>query len=481
MPRSTIKKTPPSMREDFASRLRVKKLIPFRAELPMKENRAAGKDLRNQIPRESHGEWLRRADFPGAVEITLEGNRGRQEELVPLRLARMIASPFAFFRGAAAVMAHDLATTPVTGIAVVIDGDAHVNNFGLYGTPQRDVVFDLNDFDEAVVGPWEWDLKRLTASVNVAARENGMNRRERDAAVHRCVRGYRFNMNRLQSLGVLETWYLHAYPGRQNPLVQMDSKSKAVIDKSVAKAALQTNIALLDKVAAKRADGNWQFRANPPVLTPVDARTHKLVAEALDSYADTLPRERQFMLTRYRIADVAHRVVGVGSVGTRAYLVLLFGNGDQDPLFLQVKEAIVPAHAPFIARASKEFAHEGKRIVMGQRALQSSTDVMLGWTQIENRPFYVRQMKNMKGSIPIEWLSGNSFNFYAWACGAILARAHARTADAAKIAGYCGKSTVLDNALAQWAEAYANQTVLDHAALVKAVKNNRQVQAMVGK
>jgi uncharacterized protein (DUF2252 family) len=457
------------------------KLAGFRGELSLAERRAIGKQLRDQAPRELHGEWSRAADHPGAVEIVMQTNRGRQEHLIPLRMARMAASPFAFYRGAAAVMAHDLSRTPASGIQVVIDGDAHVNNFGLYGTPQRDVVFDLNDFDETIIGPWEWDLKRLTASVNLAARENGLNRRERDAAVRRCVRGYRFNMSRLESMGVLETWYLHAYPGRSNPLVQVDAKSKAVITKVVAKAAQQTNIALLHKVAAKEKNGSWHFIEDPPILTRVDAKLHAAVAEALQEYSCTLPRERQFMFNKYRIADVAHRVVGVGSVGTRAYLVLLFGNGDGDPLFLQVKEATVPAHAPFVAKPLKEFSHHGMRVVIGQRALQASTDVMLGWSQIGAKPFYVRQMKNMKASIPLEWLTGSSFNFYALSCGAILARAHTRTTDPAKIAGYCGKSSVLDDALALWAEAYANQTVLDHAELVKSVKHDRRVQAVMGR
>src|SRR5215469_13040267 len=237
-------------------------LDPFHGELPLAERRYAGKLLRDQVPREAHGDWSRSADHPGAVEILMQTNIGRQPDLVPLRLARMAASPFAFFRGAAAVMAHDLAKTPATGIHVVIDGDAHLNNFGLYGTPQRDVVFDLNDFDEAVIGPWEWDLKRLTASVNLAARENGLNRRERDVGVKRCVEGYRFNLNRLQSMGVLETWYLHAYPGRRNPIAEMDNQSKAVVGKAVAKAAQQTSAALLRKVAVREQDGEWHFLEN---------------------------------------------------------------------------------------------------------------------------------------------------------------------------------------------------------------------------
>jgi len=484
MPRILQKNTPVAKAVDnhrVPSQKHLDEQRAFYGEDSLEERRLAGKQLRNKVPREAHGDWSRNSDFPVAVEIVMQINRGRQPHLVPLRMARMACSPFAFYRGAAAVMAHDLARTPVIGIRTVIDGDAHLNNFGLYGTPQRDVVFDLNDFDEAVIGPWEWDLKRLTASVNLAARENGMNRCERDAAVKQCVRGYRFNMNRVASMGVLETWYLHAYPGRENPLVHPDAKAKAVVAKAVAKAAQQTNAALLRKTATRIRNGVWRFLEDPPILTRVDAKTHKAVAAALDAYASTLPRERQFMLTRYRIADIAHRVVGVGSVGTRAYLVLLFGNGDSDPLFLQVKEAIIPAHAPFVGKRLEEFAHQGKRVVMGQRALQASTDVMLGWTQMGSLPFYVRQMKNMKGSIPVEWLSGSAFSFYAHGCGAILARAHARTTDAAVIAGYCGKSAVLDDALALWAEAYANQTELDHAALAKAIKNDRQVQAMMGK
>jgi uncharacterized protein (DUF2252 family) len=468
--RSQSKITKPATKET--------RVHPLRGELPLSERYAAGKALRTKLPLQAHGEWSRDPAHPGPVELVMRSNEGRQPHLVPLRLARMIASPFAFYRGAASVMAHDLGSTSCTGIHAVLDGDAHLNNFGLYGTPQRDVVFDLNDFDETMIGPWEWDLKRLTASVNLAARENGMNRRERDAAVKRCVVGYRTNMRRLHSMGVLETWYLHAYPGRENPLGKMDAKSQAVSRKLVAKAATQTNAMLLRKVADKLAKGRWRFREDPPVLTRVDSSTRESVEEALEAYATTLPREREFMLKKYRIADIAHRVVGIGSVGTRAYLVMLFGNGDGDPLFLQVKEATKAVHRPFVSGALEEFSHDGKRVVTGQAALQASTDVMLGWTQIGRLPYYVRQMKNMKASVPVEWLTGTAFNFYGWACGAVLARAHARTTDAAIIAGYCGKSSSLDDALTLWAEAYADQTVLDHAALVKALKNDKKVQAL---
>jgi uncharacterized protein (DUF2252 family) len=437
--------------------------------VPWEKRRAEGKKLRRATPRESHAEWNPSKNRPDPLKLLTESNKGRQAHLIPLRMGRMAASPFAFLRGSACVMAADLSTTPISGIPVVIDGDAHLNNFGMYGTPQREVVFDINDFDEAVIGPWEWDLKRLTASVNVAGRQNGLNRKERAAAVRQCVKGYRFNARRLQDMGVLDVWYLHAYPGRDNPIVKADPKSKAVFRKTLAKAMHTDNRALMPKVADRKSNGSWTFR---------DEATKRKVIDALNRYALTLPRERRLMLGRYHVADVAHRAVGVGSVGTRAYLVLLFGNGEADPLFLQVKEAMPPAHAPFLPSALGEFQHNGKRVIIGQRALQASSDPMLGYADIDGRDFYVRQMKNLKASIPVEWLTGASFDFYAWVCGAILARAHARTSDAARIAGYCGNSSVLDESLEQWAEAYGDQTEADHEALVAAIRRG-QIKAAI--
>ncbi len=438
--------------------------------VPWKERHAMGKELRRRVPRESHAEWKAHKDRPDPLQLLAASNEGRQKHLVPLRMGRMAASPFAFLRGSACVMASDLSTLPISGLTVVIDGDAHLNNFGFYGTPQREVVFDLNDFDEATIGPWEWDLKRLVASVNVAGRENGLNRGERAAAVERCVLGYRFNVLRLQEMGVLDVWYLHAYPGRSHPLINPDPKSRAVTKKTLAKAMRTDNRTLLPKVADRGGNGVWRFRDDPPVLTRVKPSTKAKVLEALNGYSRTLPRERRLMLKRYYLADVAHRVVGIGSVGTRAYLALLFGNGDDDPLFLQVKEAVRPAHAPYLPPLTDEAHHEGKRVVMGQRALQASSDPMLGYTEMDGREYMVRQMKNLKASVPVEWLTGEAFNFYAWACGALLARAHSRTGDPAKIAGYCGKGTAFDEALAVWAESYGDQTERDHATLVAAIK-----------
>src|SRR5580658_519851 len=280
-----------------------------RKPLSWEQRRAEGKKLRTSVPREAHAEWSPPKNRPNPIKTVMASNKGRQKQLIPLRMGRMACSPFAFLRGSACVMAADLSTSAISGMPVVMDGDAHLNNFGMYGTPQREVVFDLNDFDEAVVGPWEWDLKRLTASVNVAGRQNGLNIRERAAAVHRCVEGYRFNARRLQSMGILDVWYLHAYPGRDNPIVKIDPKSKAVFAKTMAKALRTDNRTLLPKVADNAGPGKWRFRNDPPVLTSVPSATKAKVVDALNRYSLTLSRERRMMLGRYHVADIAHRVV----------------------------------------------------------------------------------------------------------------------------------------------------------------------------
>lgn len=441
-----------------------------------------GKRLRETTPRESHGRWTPAKDRPDPVDIVLASDKGRQEHLLPLRHARMAASPFGFLRGAADVMAWDLAHTPTVGLPTVICGDAHVGNFGLFGTPQHDVVLDINDFDEATIGPWEWDLKRLVASVNVLGRENGLDIKERRTAVMLSVAGYRSNMVRLRSMGVLDVWYLHtvadridiAEIARWSPRVaKMWPKAQAVIAKAAAKARHADNALLLRKMADRGVDGGWRFVEDPPVLARVDARTKQQVIDGLNAYATTVASERRYMLQRYHVRDVAHRVVGVGSVGTRAYVALLFGNSDADPLFLQVKEARPPAHAPYLPRLEPPNDHDGRRVVMGQVLLQAAHDPLLGWTNIDGRDYYVRQMKNMKGALPMEYLSGAPFEFFSFAFGALLARAHARTGDAAVIAGYCGSSKVFDEALADWAERYGDQTIRDHAALQRAIKARR--------
>ena len=435
--------------------------------------RSRGASLRKVLPHKAHGPWKPPKDRPSPVDIVVAGNEGRQQHLVPLRMARMSASPFAFLRGAAAVMAWDLSHTPVTGIQVIIDGDAHINNFGLFGSLQREVIIDINDFDEATLGPWEWDLKRLVASVNVAARENGMSRRERRTAVMQAVAGYRFNAARLSKMGVLDVWSLFGYAERRPKMIKVPNKAWVLIQKVVAKAKTTTNATLLAKVAHRRHDGGWRFVDDPPILTGIDDETRKKVVASLVEYAETLPPAYRFMLNRYGVADVVHRVVGVGSVGTRAYLALLFGNGDDDPLFLQIKEATTPAHAPYLPEPPLRGPHDGRRVVGTQRVLQTLGDPMLGYTTIDGRSYYVRQMKNMKASIPVPFMTGTPFNFWALICGGLLSRSHARSGDIARIEGYCGNTDTLDRALADFAEDYGDQTERDHAELVQAIKRGR--------
>jgi uncharacterized protein (DUF2252 family) len=446
---------------------------PERPREPLEDRVASGRALRSRLPRSGHAAWAPAAGRPSPVDILVADNAGRQPELVPLRMGRMAASPFAFLRGAAAVMAWDLSHTPVSGLSVLLNGDAHLNNIGLYGTPLRDVIIDLNDFDEAYPGPWEWDLKRLVASVNVAGRENGLDRKERRRAVMDAVEGYRWNVRRLAPMSVLDVWSMFAHAERPPRAIEVPSKAWAIIQRTAAKARKTTNATLLPKVARPGADGGWRFEEDPPVLTRLDGATRAKVMASLVEYAENLVPEYRFLLQRYTVADVAHRVVGVGSVGTRAYLVLLFGHGDGDPLFLQVKEAAVPAHARYLPPFSFRVDHEGRRVVVSQRLQQALGDPLLGWTTIDGRPYYVRQMKNLKASMPVAFLTGGPFDFWAFACGGILARAHARVGDAARIAGYCGKSAALARALAEFAETYGDQTERDHDELVRAVKAGR--------
>ncbi|WP_375454000.1 DUF2252 domain-containing protein [uncultured Methylobacterium sp.] len=444
---------------------------------PWDRRRAAGKRLRDAVPHAAHAALELPEDRPDPVGLIEGAHEGRQPALIPLRVARMASSPFAFLRGAAHVMAWDLARGPRSEIMVMMNGDAHIANFGLFGTPQRDVVLDLNDFDEVTVGPWEWDLKRLVASIEVAARGDAVPLRERRQAVMAAVGGYQHTMTDLAPQGSLDVWQQAA---RADQLdfsgIRIDAQSQAVVRKAVEKARRKNNRSLLARVGERRVDGGWRFREDPPILTRVDDETREAAITGLEHYAETLPRERRFMLNRYHVVDVAHRVVGVGSVGTRAYVALLCGNSDQDVLFLQVKEAVRPAHAPYLPGMPEPYAsHEGERVIYGQRLLQGVGDPLLGWTTIADRPFYVRQMKNMKGEIPVSCMTGPPLLFFAWAYGALLARAHARTGDAAAIAGYCGKDRLADlrEALADWAHAYGERNEADYRTFLTAIESGR--------
>ncbi|MFD0938566.1 DUF2252 domain-containing protein [Methylobacterium trifolii] len=448
---------------------------------PWDRRRAAGKRLRDAVPHAGHAALDLPDDRPDPVALIENAHVGRQTDLIPLRVARMASSPFAFLRGAAHVMAWDLAQSSRSDIMVVMNGDAHIANFGLFGTPQRDVVLDLNDFDEVTIGPWEWDLKRLVASIEVAARGDGVPASERRQAVMAAVGGYQHTMTDLAPQGSLDVWQQAA---RADQLdfsgIRIDAQSQTVVRKAVEKARKKDNRSLLARVGERRVDGGWRFREEPPILTRVDEETRDGVITGLEHYAETLPPERRFMLSRYHVVDVAHRVVGVGSVGTRAYVALLCGNSDQDVLFLQVKEAVRPAHAPYLPGMPEPYAsHEGERVIYGQRLLQGVGDPLLGWTTIADRPFYVRQMKNMKGEIPVSCMVGQPLLYFAWAYGALLARAHARTGDAAAIAGYCGKDRHLDlrEALADWAQAYGERNADDYRAFLAAIESGRLTAA----
>ncbi len=429
------------------------------------ESRAHGRALREAIPFDTHANWQPEPDRPDPVERVISYNAGRQERLIPLRMSRMAATPFTFLRGSAGVMAWDLARTPSIGHHVMIDGDAHLNNFGLFRTPRQDVVFDLNDFDETLVAPWEWDLKRLSASINVAARENNVDATGRDRAVRSACAAYRTTMATLWQIPPYDLWQMRSYASalHMEADIALDTAEKATIEKAVDRAMKRSHATMLGRVA-ERDGASWKFRHDPPILTQLDDAEKNHVIEGLRGYSQTIAAEWRMMLERYDVIDVAHRVVGVGSVGTRAYLILLIGRAHGDPFFLQMKEGIVPAAAPFVPPMEEPFSHQGRRVVHGQRLLQSSSDSLLGWTTVGGRHFYVRQMKNMRGSIPVDWLHGATFDFYAWCLGLLLARAHARTGDAALIAGYCGTSNRFDAAIGQWAERYGNQTVDDHGA-----------------
>jgi len=441
------------------------------------KRRHAGKKLREKVPHAAQGAFTADPDRPDPITLIEAAHEGRQPHLIPLRVARMATSPFAFLRGAAHVMAWDLSRGPRSGIDVVMNGDAHTDNFGLFGTPQQDIVLDLNDFDEVTIGPWEWDLKRLAAGLAVATAEAGLPAGERRGAVKEAVCGYQHTMRRLAPQGSLDVWYQTTRVDTPHISgLRLDAEARAVVRRAVDKARRRNNRSLLSQVAERRTDGSWRLKTDAPILTPVDDATREGVVTGLERYAETLPRERRFMLDRYHVVDVAHRVVGVGSVGTRAYLALLFGNSDADALFLQVKEAVRPAHAPYLPGMPDPYAgHEGERVIYGQRLLQAVGDPLLGWTSIGDRPFYVRQMKNLKGAIPLARMSGASLLTFSYAYGTLLARAHARTGDAAAITGYCGsgKNDHLGSTIADWAIAYAERNAADFELFRAAIASGR--------
>ncbi|WP_329337014.1 DUF2252 domain-containing protein [Streptomyces sp. NBC_00663] len=432
-----------------------------------------GKSLRARIPRGAHAALDVDGSRPDAVSAVEESSRGRLPELTPIRVGRMAATPFAFLRGSAGLMAYDLARTPMTRIVAQICGDAHAANFGLYGDARGDLVIDLNDFDETVPGPWEWDLKRLAASLVLAGREAGADEDTCRQAAHGAVGSYRRTMRLLAKLPALDAWNAIA----DEELVSHSDAHDLVgtLERVSEKARANTSGRFAAKSTEPTEGGGRRFVDAAPVLRRVPDAEAAAVAGALEEYLDTLSEDRLPLLARHAVHDVAFRVVGTGSVGTRSYVVLLLDHRGE-PLVLQVKEARPSALLPHLVTAGFEApaeGHEGRRVVLGQKRMQVVSDMLLGWTTVEGRPFQVRQFRNRKGSVDPAALAADQIDDYGRMTGALLARAHSHSADPRLVAGYCGKNEELDEAMATFAVAYADRTEADHAELVAAVRAGR--------
>ncbi|MEV6207057.1 DUF2252 domain-containing protein [Kitasatospora sp. NPDC051914] len=441
---------------------------------PQGDGKERGKALRERVPRASHAVFEVPADRPGVAEAVAESNTGRLEHLVPIRVGRMAASPFAFLRGSAGLMACDLAATPVSGVAAQLCGDAHAANFGLYGDARGRLVIDINDFDETAPGPWEWDLKRLAASLVLAGRQAGAPEDVCRQAAYHAAASYRRTVRKLAKLPALDAW--NAIADEHLVAFAEAHDLRGVLAEVAEKALRNTSARFAAKSAVRQEDGSWRFTPAPPVLSRVAEAEAAAVAGSLAPYLSTVAPEMQPLLGRYSVQDVAFRIVGTGSVGTRAYVVLLVDQREQ-PLVLQVKEARPSVLLPHLARAGFAVSglpgHEGQRVVLGQRRIQVVSDVLMGWTTVDGLPYQVRQFRNRKGSVDPAALSPDQLDDYGRLTGALLARAHTHTADAAVLAGYCGKSEELDEAVAAFAVAYADRTEADHEQLLAAIRAGR--------
>ena len=448
-----------------------------------------GRKLRNDVPRASHREWAAPADRPDPLELLEAQGKSRLQALLPIRYGRMVASPFGFLRGAVAVMAADLSRTPASGIDSVLCGDAHLSNFGLFASPERSLVFDLNDFDEAYQGPWEWDLKRLAISSVVAAIQNGVGDKDAEQVGVVIARTYREAMRKFSEMPVMDVWYFQVKAEEiLTELEKHPSKDSELAGKIVKKAlgkTEQTTVARLTEIA----EGRRRFVSQPPLMVRLDdldivqqagrSFERQVLEKSWRDYLDSLPEEIRPLLERFRITDAALRVVGVGSVGTRCGIVLLEGGGGEDALILQLKEAVQSVLAAYLP--GREYINPAYRVVVSQRLLQTASDIFLGWQKGVLQPgyYYWRQLKDMKGSVPIETLDYRGLCAYVELCSLCLARAHARTSDPSEISGYLGTGEEFDEAVGGFALAYAGQNERDYQKLVKAVKKGK-IEAQTG-
>ncbi len=455
---------------------------PVLGQSPLKADRRAGKRARSQASRSSQAAWEPGPDRVGPLEVLAEQDKTRVPELVPVRYGRMLASAFTFYRGAAAIMAADLAASPNSGLRVQLCGDAHLSNFGVFQAPDRRLVFDINDFDETLPGPFEWDVKRLAASVAIGARDRQFDAAEGEAAVLAAVSAYRAAMAEFARMKELDVWY--ARLDVESLVADWEGKAKKAdrrrLEKNLEKARNKGSLRALEKLTETK-NGKLRIADRPPLLVPIDKLAKRegrdpgeiadMIKGLLRTYQESLDDQAQVLAERYRYVDAAHKVVGVGSVGTRAWIALLLGRDESDPLFLQMKEAGPSVLEPF-AGASR-FRNHGHRVVAGQRLTQAASDVLLGWLTVEGidgkkRDFYLRQLWDGKGSAEIEAMSAEVMITYADLCGRSLARAHARTGDRVAIASYLGKSDKFDKAIAEFSAAYAGQNAADYKVLMDA-------------
>ncbi|GAA1390402.1 DUF2252 domain-containing protein [Pseudonocardia kongjuensis] len=467
---------------------------PVRSPEPVRatvDQRAArGRAARADAPRGAHGEFVPDPARPGPVDLLTAQDAGRLTELLPVRYGRMAASPFSFYRGAAAVMACDLAGTPASGITVQLCGDAHLSNFGFFASPERRLVFDLNDFDETLRGPWEWDVKRLVTSVEIAARERGLRKRDRRALAGTAARSYRLAMRRFATMTDLDVWYsrLEVEQIRIRYARELRGSGRR-LDRGIARAHGRDNMGALRRFTTTTADG-LRLTAAPPLVVPLRellparavADQEALLRGFLRDYRDSLPSERRVLFDGYHLVDIARKVVGVGSVGTRSWMLLLLGRDDRDPLFLQAKEAGPSVLEEYLGPAPQD--SPGRRVIEGQRLMQAVGDIFLGRQEQlgldgVRRDFYVRQLRDWKASVEVEAMVPQGMAVYAELCGWTLARAHARSGDRVAVAAYLGSGSAFDRAMVRFAHRYADLNDRDHRSLLDAVRDGR-IEATTG-